>query len=470
MDRPSEEDLLQRILEHKEQDSFESLIIRYEQPLLSLIRIRLGTSERADIEDVFQDTLLQAWLSLIRSSPANFQAWLYQLARNRCSDWQRSRAKTQIVREAATVRHFMDRRGPKISDDSDRIDEIVDVLRHVPVRERKALTEFYFQGFSIAEIAARQRTAQGTIKRRLSYGREIVRSELDLPTQKRTQIMKPRTETLESLPPIRPSISISKSMSEPFEVDLQEMAWWFIVPKIGDAVRWATYEATENGQTFCLKSVHSMHAKCAAEIHGRACVEVEVDEQEANSDRSFVSFPNGDKSLRIWGGLTDSEVHWIAHESGRTDGKKMFYTFLDKGWDQDFGVCERTIAIHNFLEEMKDQSCNLPPELPRLFADRAFDVSVGDTESVECMRVFELDSDPSESDVLIEAYVNRDGRTVLARRYNGNRWAKVKDSPHFLGTQDTWTEEFPSAPTKTINGVVYVHYEDFLRIESRNRS
>lgn len=469
MDQPSEEHLLRSILEFKRRDSFESLILRYEQPLLALIRSRLSTNERADIEDVLQDTLIQAWLSLTRSSPQNFQAWLYQVARNRCTDWLRSKVKIQNIREAASFRTFMDRRGTRIVDD-ERIDEIVDVLRHVPVREREALAEFYFEGFSISEIAARQRTAQGTIKRRLSYGREIVRNELGIPRQSRTAIMKTSNNTIESLPENRPRISIFKSKSEPFKVDLQEMAWWFIVPKIGDSVRWATYEATEGGQAFGLKSVHSMFAKCAAEIHGRDCVEIEINEQEPKSSRSFVSFPQRDKSLRIWGSLTDTEVHWIAHESGQSNGKRVLYTFLDKGWEQDFGVCERSIVSRSFLTEPNDQSLNLPPDLPRLFTDQVFCVSVDEENPVECMRVFELESEPTDSDVLIEAYVSRTGRTVLARRYNGNRWAKEKDSKLFLGTKETWQEEFPYATTKSINGILFVHYEDFLRIEDRNTS
>lgn len=468
MDNPSEEQLLRSILEHKRRDSFESLVLRYQRPLLSLIRSRLGTNEQADIEDVTQDTLLQVWLSLTRSTPSNFQAWLYQLARNRCTDWLRSRAKTKNIRDALTVRHFVDRRGPKSLDRSEQIDEVVDVIGNIPEKERKALTEFYFQGFSIAEIATRQKTPTGTIKRRLSYGRDMVRNELDVTKQTRTVVMNTKNKHIEALPQVRSDISISRSKSEPFPIDLQEMSWWFVVPRIGDSAWWATYTAVDEGKSYCLKSVHSLHAKREAEIHGRECVEIEIDEQEHSSDRSFVSFGEGDRSLRIWGSLTDTEVQWIAIESERSDGKRSLYSFLEEGWDQDFGVCDRKVPIRSLRDARSSQTATEPSRLPRLFGDKVYELKIGDAEAIECMRVFDLESEPTDSDVLIEAYVNRAGRTVLARRYNGNRWAKAEGSIHFLGTKKTWEEEFPHASCKTVNGVTFVHYEDFLRIEPRN--
>ena len=287
MDDPSEEQLLRSILEHKRRDSFESLVLRYQRPLLSLIRSRLGTNEQADIEDVTQDTLLQVWLSLTRSTPSNFQAWLYQLARNRCTDWLRSRAKTKNVRDALTVRQLVDRRGSKSLDMNERIDEIVDVIRNIPEKERKALTEFYFQGFSIAEIAVRQKTPPGTIKRRLSYGRDMVRNELEVTKQTRIAVMNTRSKHIEEIPQVRPDISISRTQSEPFPIDLQEMSWWFVIPRVGDSACWATYAAVDEGETYYLKSVHSLHAKRVAEIHGQECVEIEIDEQEDSSDQKF---------------------------------------------------------------------------------------------------------------------------------------------------------------------------------------
>ena len=462
MDQPSDEHLLKQIREDKRRDAFESLIERYEQRLLTLIRIRLNTRERADIEDVLQDTLIQAWLSLTRTTPSNFQSWLYQLGRNRCTDWVRMRTKAQKARDAISVPGSLDRRGIRVRSEDERIDEIIDALEQIPVRERRALSDFYFQGFSIAEIASRHQTTQGTIKRRLSYGRDMVRNELDVPRKTRTATMNTNTEVIKDLPQTRPNISISCSTTEPFPIDLQELAWWFIVPQIGESVRWALYEAVDEGKSFKLKSIHSMHAKHGAEIHGRECVEIDIDEQEPSDGEGFLSFGPKDKSLRIWGCLTDTEVQWIAYESEQNDGKRILYTFLDKGWDQDFGVCDRMVPLNNSLQEQDSEIRITTSDLPRVFCDRVFDVAIGDSKPIECMRVFEIEREPTDAHVLIEAYVSRAGRTVLMRRYNGNRWAKAKDSEHFLGTRDTWEEEFPHADTKTVNGVCFVQYVDCL--------
>ena len=77
------------------------------------------------------------------------------------------------------------------------------------------------------------------------------------------------------------------------------------------------------------------------------------------------------------------------------------------------------------------------------------------------MRVFDIDT-PSESGVMVEAYVTREGVTVLARRYNGNLWSKESGRSKPLGSKPTWEEETPDAETRIFNGVVYVHYYDCL--------
>lgn len=461
MCEPSEEQLLRKILEYRDHDSFDSLIRRYVKPLQAIIRGRTETSEQADVDDILQDTLLQAWSSLVRETPANLQPWLYQLARNRCADWIRRRTRIQKVDEALAPLRFLDRRGAKHPETNERIEEFRDVLRNIPLNERNALSDFYLQGFSIKEIANRQRATPGTIKRRLSYGRDMVRGELKIPKPVRTESMETKIEKISDLPTARPRISISKVGSKPFPIDLQELAWWFVVPIVGDSVRWAIYEAVERGRSFRLKSFHSMHAIREAEIHGRNCVEIDICEQECSDRRAFLEPNLGDKSIKVWGRLTATEVHWIAYESERHNGKRVFYTFLDEGWDLDFGVCNRSVPVGSYVVERPEGLVTTTSETPRLFSDGAFNVVIGeDGKAIECLRVFELGS--TESDVLIEAFVTRVGRTILVRRYNGERWAKVEDSSYFVGKRNSWSDELPNSDVLVVDGVRFVHYQDSL--------
>lgn len=74
----------------------------------------------------------------------------------------------------------------------------------------------------------------------------------------------------------------------------------------------------------------------------------------------------------------------------------------------------------------------------------------------------EASQEATERDVMIEAYITQAGRTVLFRRYNGNRWAKKDTPPHNWGEKMTWEEDLPHSDRIVIDGVTYVHYYDNL--------
>ena len=54
---------------------------------------------------------------------------------------------------------------------------------------------------------------------------------------------KSATTKQQPFPKHRPEIKIEDTGAKPFEVDNREVRWWFIVPEIGERVRWAVYEA-----------------------------------------------------------------------------------------------------------------------------------------------------------------------------------------------------------------------------------
>ena len=105
------------------------------------------------------------------------------------------------------------------------------------------------------------------------------------------------------------------------------------------------------------------------------------------------------------------------------------------------------------------------PLAPRLFSSGLFDVRIGDSE-FECMRVFDIEADSSDSEVIVVGYISREGRTVLFRRYNGNRWGKRDRPPHNRGAAMTWEEDLPHAHRLVIDGVTYMHQWDYLTEEA----
>ena len=462
---------LARSIRSGDKDAFVALVRRYERPLSALVRDRLGSGEA--VEDVLQETLMRAWSGLRVQEPKNVRAWLYQVARNRCSDHLRSRQRRERIVEPEELARTVNRMGVADARRRRSADAVVDALEAVPEPERRALQAFYLDGMSIAEIAARHRCPLGTVKRRLSHGRDRVRRELGITKTRRgiTMRVESKKTAKRPFPERRPEITVSRSTGQPFSIDLRELAWWFIVPEIGERVRWAEYEQTRDGSAPKLTEVNSMVARRPAIVHGRECVEIEVDEQACGDRTGLVRINHSRdekyRPARVWGRLDDTEVQWVAYESTRTgDGTTELQTFLDESWEHNFGSLDRLIEDKDHLTERPDGTLERAPDTPSMFASGLFDVRIGEREFA-CMRVFEIEPDATESDTLVLAYLNREGRTVLFRRYNGNRWGKLAQPPHRTGgTEMTWEEDLPHAHRLAIDDVTFVHQWDYLTEEA----
>ena len=460
----SDQILVQQIRDGHEQ-AFVKLIRRYERSLVSLIRDRLGSVDA--VEDVLQETLVHAWMGLRDREPRNVRAWLYQVARNRCSDYLRSVQRRERFVESEELETMINRFGIPASRQRRAAEKVVEAFDQVPEKERAALRSFYLDGLSIAEIAVRHRCPPGTIKRRLSHGRDMVRSELGVTTARRRTTMSTvsKKPVEEPFPEYRPEISVTKSSGEPFDIDLRELAWWFIVPEIGDHVRWSDYEPTRDGTAWKLTNAKDMSARRRAIIHGKECVEIEISEQRYGDREGLLPLNYDPEKLhrhtRVWGRLAETEVQWLAVESMKHDGTRELLTCLDEDFGWDFGSSCRHIEDTRNLAEQPDGVFARKADAPAVFSHGLFTVSIGE-QAFECMRVFEIEEDASEREVMIMAYITREGRTLLFRRYNGNQWGKRETPPHNQGFEMTWEEDLPHADRLVIDGVKYVHNYDSL--------
>ena len=313
---------------------------------------------------------------------------------------------------------------------------------------------------SIAEIADRHRCPDGTVKRRLSHGRDRIRTVLGVTSKKRSKTM---SDNQQPFPQYRPEIRIEASQEDPFRIDFKEMSWWFIVPEVGDPVRYASYGPSKEGDApWRLSETVSLAAQQPAIIHGRSCVEVEVENQHLTA-MTGDNLPNEKKDIRVkvWGHLAENAVEWTAVESLCPDGTRELTTFLDEGFYDDWGPSPRLIEDCGYLRPQTDGSLARQADAPEVMGAGAFDVHIG-RQHFTCLRVFEIEKEASERDVMVEAYITQAGRTVLFRRYNGNRWAKKDAPPHNWGEEMTWEEDLPHTNRTVIDGVTYVHYYDNL--------
>jgi hypothetical protein len=152
-----------------------------------------------------------------------------------------------------------------------------------------------------------------------------------------------------------------------------------------------------------------------ATIHGVECVKMRADEWSAESGRKS-------NSLLFYARVEEtSESRWLAVLSEGNGGGKLF-THLDDGFEDQWGT-----SANPSRRLYDDGRYRLPPDGSYETTDRAglgagtYDVSIGE-ETFRCLRVLEPDISEPGGGELTEAYVERGGRTVFHRRYDGRSY------------------------------------------------
>jgi len=126
------------------------------------------TSDRQAAEDAVQEVLLRAWKDpgLVDRDDAAARAWLFTATRNLIIDRWRS----------AAFRHELGTANPPDAQSDDATSVVLDrwliteALSALSVEHRAVISAAYFEGRSVADIAARFSIPEGTVKSRLHYG------------------------------------------------------------------------------------------------------------------------------------------------------------------------------------------------------------------------------------------------------------------------------------------------------------
>jgi RNA polymerase sigma-70 factor, ECF subfamily len=160
-----------------EHPTIEDLQAAYAGPLFVYALRRLG--DRGTAEEVVQDTLVQAWRAADRYDPArgSHAAWLFTIARNLVID--RHRRAAARPRPAAYASGDPE---PLTDGEVDRAIEawqLADGLARLSAEHREAIVLIHYQGYSVADAAARLGVPPGTVKSRVYYGLRALRLQLE---------------------------------------------------------------------------------------------------------------------------------------------------------------------------------------------------------------------------------------------------------------------------------------------------
>jgi RNA polymerase sigma factor (sigma-70 family) len=126
-------------------------------PRVLAYAMRLLSGDRAEAEDVAQETMLRLWrvAPSWRQGEAKVTTWAYRVATNLCIDRQRSRQrKGQVALDDApeVADHAQGADGRML--EADRMAALNEALAALPKRQRQAVVLRHLEGMTNPEIAA----------------------------------------------------------------------------------------------------------------------------------------------------------------------------------------------------------------------------------------------------------------------------------------------------------------------------
>jgi RNA polymerase sigma-70 factor (ECF subfamily) len=128
---------------------------RYREPVYGFIRHMIGHA--ADAEELTQETFVRAYFAVDRFRPRTlFAAWLFQIARNLCRDYFRSRAYRQRQQASPWLEELAEHavvESPNGSGDGN--EALYAALARLPIALRECIVLTAIEGLSHKE-AARQ--------------------------------------------------------------------------------------------------------------------------------------------------------------------------------------------------------------------------------------------------------------------------------------------------------------------------
>lgn len=420
---------------------FEALIQNGLKPLERFVKFHIGNL--SDAEDVLQEVLLAAYRGAeTLKDESLFKPWILGIARNKCSDYFRTKAKRMEIpldslNETALVTglHGVTTRTV-----------VRETLESLGDADKQILYLSYFRDIPQAEIAARLGIPVGTVKSRLFHAKQRFRERYP-EKPKGVEMMKKNR----FMPDYLPDYEIRKIDGEPFPVCWEELMGWFIVPRLGETISWAMYDYPKRRRT----EQCDMKVIGKAEVHGVEGVEIEAVEYDPMDCNRIDDA--GTAKRRFVAQLTGTHSRYLA-ESHVENGVKKLYTFLDGddfllNWGFGENNCgnETHIAPKGLIRK-QGAAVTTAKQSFMLDVVGRYEVTInGKAYDTICV----IDAGAYEEGVVSEQYLDRNGRTILWRRFNRNDWMSER-------YKRPWTELLPENERITVDDEIFVHWYDCI--------
>ncbi|MFV0252399.1 MAG: RNA polymerase sigma factor SigE [Beutenbergiaceae bacterium] len=139
------------------------------------------TGNRADAEDLTQETFVRVFRSLHSYQPGTFEGWLHRITTNLFLDGarRRSRLRFDALGDSAEWLPAPDRQSPERGFEHDNLDlDIQEALNALKPQYRAAVVLCDIEGLSYTEIAQTLGISTGTVRSRIHRGRSQLRQAL----------------------------------------------------------------------------------------------------------------------------------------------------------------------------------------------------------------------------------------------------------------------------------------------------
>lgn len=172
-----------QLISQVRQGNLLALGVLYDRHKMQVYRVALAiTRDPSVAEDILQESFLRLYTAIDRFDETRpLEPWLYRVTVNLSYNWVTRRGRWLVPLEGAVERL---RAGPGLSPErvmeQNELQRIVrEALNTLKFEHRVVLVLFYLGGFSVKEVAYILDLPEGTVKSRLHYGRERLRSQLE---------------------------------------------------------------------------------------------------------------------------------------------------------------------------------------------------------------------------------------------------------------------------------------------------
>ncbi len=150
-------------------EDFERIFNLYSNDVYRLTYSYLLNKEEA--EDIVQKTFFKYFKKYkkLKLNDLEIKKWLFRVAINEAKDY----LKSSYISKRAELNENISRKNIASND-------IHNILSNMPENYRTIIYLYYYEGYSIKEIAKIERKSESAIKMRLSRGKELLKKEMEV--------------------------------------------------------------------------------------------------------------------------------------------------------------------------------------------------------------------------------------------------------------------------------------------------